>query len=246
MIWDTTTPTDLTQFNVAATTDFHNAKQMVRERAVAWNGTIYEHKTNTDASFGVHEASKVSWLKWHDTYTDMELFCSPITAYTGTLHYVRNGAEAGLYTVRNSAFIRNSVIDHSELVITTPEDDHPQYIEKVKNYPGTSNPIAYIESSPTLNATSLAFSAVDGDAALVPESHNDEAFDIAHETFELAQVDDDSLTLDLRPSSIESTTYSAVSSSYVFFRVIFWDNYPSFSRPQIGTVVSNIPAAGYT
>lgn len=192
MVWDATTPVETDQFTAVATTDFRATKQMIRERMEAPNGSVYEHHESSDDSFGVHEGSKVSWLKWHTTYAALVAYCSPVASFESTLHYVKTGTEKGLYTVRAGSLVRLTTNQHSDLIVTDAAEDHSQYIEKEKT--NIDGPIAYEESTVTLHASSLTISEGDGDDELIPESHNSAVFEDVHGDFTLSMVDDNTLT----------------------------------------------------
>jgi len=193
MVWDETTPLDSSSYHPNVVDGIHDTKEMIRERAVVYNGTSYEHHENDDADFGVHEPSKVSWLKWHSTYADMVAFISPIENFNYSLHFVEDtepdAEKRGLYSVFESAIKKLSPYSHAELTIDDAVEDHPQYIEKDK-VDEFGEDVTYDQSDLEFNCSSLT---ITGDDPFVPESHTTLGFVAAHsgdDGYETPDVDD--------------------------------------------------------
>lgn len=174
MEWDASTPQDSDLFSVVAPS-IHEAKEMIRERAVAFNGTFDEHHDNESDDFGKHVPSKVPWVKWHDNYSDLESFCSPASDFEGTLHFDLD--EEILYSVRNGTITAITIKDHNDLNRDGYASDHPQYIKEEKLDDSTGDPEPYEESGIELNASSLT---VNTQGDLIPESHTTQSFEDAH------------------------------------------------------------------
>lgn len=175
MVWNASTPSDTDLFVTAATTSFHEAKEMVRERMVASNGVIDAHYSFASPDMGKHRPSQVGWVKWHTNYAAIQAYCVPLSAFEATLHFDLAGSK--LYTVRNEALVGLTASAHTELEVSNAGTDHPQYIEKVKVDSGSGDVVAYSESGIEINASSLT---VTDTTNLVLASHTAEGFETAH------------------------------------------------------------------
>lgn len=197
MVWDSSTPADTADFHPHVIDAMHTAKEMMRERAVAYNGSTYEHNENTDDNFGKHQPSKVSWLKWHASYAAMVAFLTPIGEFNNTLHFVEDTEAApelrGLYSVFGDEITKLSAYSHTELEITDVATDHPQYLLRSDIDGVTEEEQDIVQPELTLNCSALTL--VEPTEDTLPVSHVALPFAEAHSdtTVEWSDIDDDSV-----------------------------------------------------
>ncbi len=118
-VWNATTPNDATYAANVIHTQMKADKVMVRERFEANDGTIDAHKAADDDNAGVHEASKIGWVKVHATVAARDAF-TPIKE--GTLHFVTDITT--LFIVDSDlAFFQMFPVNHL-LVEDRDADDH--------------------------------------------------------------------------------------------------------------------------
>lgn len=221
MVWNASTPADNDLMNTVIP-KMHEAKEMIRERAVAFNGTINEHNDADSDIFGQHIPSKVSWVKWHTNYAALETFCSPLADFEGTLQF--DLATNRLFSVRNGAIFQLSVTDHNNLTVENPASDHNQYIEKEKIDEGTGFPIDYSESGVELNVSSLTVTTDDN---LLTNTHATQGFETAHDVVpDISDIVDGTVYVNPRTVSGEAAhnNGSGSGSYYSYFM-----DYPDIS-----------------
>lgn len=117
--WEPTTPDDATYLANVIHTQMQADKVMLSERFEANDGTIDAHKASDDDNAGVHEASKVGWVKVHATVAARDVF-TPVKE--GTLHFVTDIAT--LFIVDSDlAFFQIFPVNHL-LLEDRDADDH--------------------------------------------------------------------------------------------------------------------------
>lgn len=122
--WSATTPDDATYLANVIHTQMQADKVMLSGRFVASDGTIEAHKAKDSDDAGIHEASKVGWVKVHADIAARDAWAianAPLVE--GSLHFVTDITT--LYLVDTTlAFFQIFPANHLLLADKDSGDDH--------------------------------------------------------------------------------------------------------------------------
>lgn len=136
-VWNATSPDDLTYLANTIHTQIQADKVMISGRFEGNDGTIESHKAKDSDDSGIHEASKVGWVKVHATIAARDTWATanpPLVE--GSLHFVTDVST--LYLVDTTlAFLQIFPVDHLLLADRDTGDDHNyQDVDLSKSFTG--------------------------------------------------------------------------------------------------------------
>ena len=125
-VWNDDTPADDAQANTLHTL-IQACKSDIMDRLRATNAAFDEHDVYDAGATGKHVISKVGFCGVHATYAALEAVITAGNAPDGSLHYISEAANVGLYIIRSGAPEKLGSTDHGALNGLT-DDDHTQLI----------------------------------------------------------------------------------------------------------------------
>lgn len=123
-VWNDDYPTDELLANLIHTA-MQTAKGCLGERMKASNGTFDEHNLCKSGEDGLHDISRVGFVKTHTSYDNLLSWLVTNGKRAGTIHYVSAGDGIGVYVIGNGGeVIKTGVTDHSLLNELLDPDCH--------------------------------------------------------------------------------------------------------------------------